>query len=150
MPKKSNKNVNGGRLRKDPPDYFGRQAGVTWRQIVDFLKDYPDVIRIDSNLVEMYCTQYELYRNAYKHIQENGEVQAIYASVQNAAGEVIGKDFKGYKRNPMTQIYNDAVKNLNSIGAELGLSPKSRRALFGELVKDDGDTAEIVKLFGGI
>ncbi|CAK1244774.1 Phage terminase [Fructobacillus evanidus] len=149
MPKKSNKNVNGGRLRKDPPDYFGRQAGVTWRQIVDFLKDYPDVTRIDSNLVEMYCTQYELYRNAYKHIQEHGEVQAIYTSVQNAAGEVIEKDFKGYKRNPMTQIYNDAVKNLNSIGSELGLSPKSRRALFGELSNGADDTEEIMKLFGG-
>lgn len=149
MPKKSDKEVNGGRLRTSPPDYFGRQAGVTWRKVVDFLNDYPEIIRIDSSLVELYCTQYEIYRNAYKHIQEHGEVQPIYDAVQNSAGEILEHTFKGYKRNPMTQIYNEAVKNLNSIGAELGLSLKSRRALFGELVKDDGDAAEIMKLFGG-
>ena len=80
-------------------------------------------------MVEIYCTQYEIYRNAYKHIRENGEVQAIYKSVQNYEGEVVGKDFIGYKRNPMTSIYSDAIKNLAKIGSELGLSPKSRAEL---------------------
>ncbi|USS92026.1 phage terminase small subunit P27 family [Fructobacillus americanaquae] len=148
MPKKSNKDVNGGRIRKDPPDYFGRLAGSAWRKVVDFLNDNKEIIRVDSGLIEMYCTQYEIYRNAYKHIQENGEVQGIYESVQNAAGEVIEKDFKGYKRNPMTQIYSDSLKNLTNIGKELGLSPKSRKELFDNL--NDGDEeglADIVRLF---
>ncbi|CAK1234353.1 phage terminase small subunit P27 family [Fructobacillus cardui] len=148
MPKKSNKDVNGGRLRKDPPDYFGRLAGSAWRKVVDFLNDNKEIIRVDSGLIEMYCTQYEIYRNAYKHIQENGEVQGIYESVQNAAGEVIEKDFKGYKRNPMTQIYSDSIKNLNNIGKELGLSPKSRKELFDNLNGGDEEgLADIVRLF---
>ncbi|MDD9139148.1 phage terminase small subunit P27 family [Fructobacillus sp. CRL 2054] len=145
MPKKSDKNVNGGRLRKDPPDYFGRLAGNAWRKVVDFLNDNKEIVRVDSGLVEMYCTQYEMYRNAYQHIQENGEVQPIYESVQNAAGEILEKDFKGYKRNPMTQIYSDSIKNLNNIGRELGLSPKSRKELFDGLNDGKEDSLAIVK-----
>lgn len=144
MVKKSNKRVNDGKLRKDPPDYFGRLAGIAWRKVVDFLEDNKQVIRIDGGLVEMYCTQYEIYRNAYKHVKENGEVQAIYVSVQNAAGEIVGTDFKGYKRNPMTQIYSDSLKNLTNIGKELGLSPKSRQELFDGLNEDTGGSVKAI------
>lgn len=129
MVKKADKDVNGGRLSSTPPTYLGRQAKVIWRKVVPFLETQSSVIRIDAGLVEIYCTQYEIYRNAYKHIRENGEVQAIYKSVQNYEGEVVGKDFIGYKRNPMTSIYSDAIKNLAKIGSELGLSPKSRAEL---------------------
>lgn len=75
-----------------------------------FLEDSTPVKRIDSGLVEQYASQYEIYRNAYKHIQKNGEVQAIYKTLQDQTGEKIGQDFLGYKRNPMTQIYDSAVK----------------------------------------
>ncbi|MDU0408124.1 hypothetical protein N42HA_01134 [Lactococcus lactis] len=44
-------------------------------------------------------------------------------------GEIIDRQFQGFKRNPMTQIYSDAIKNLTKIGSELGLSPKSRSEL---------------------
>lgn len=149
MPKKSDKNVNGGRLRTNPPDYFGRLAGNAWRKVVGFLNDNDEVLRIDSGLVEMYCTQYETYRKAYAHIQEHGEVQEIYESKQDAAGEIIGQDFKGYKRNPMTQIYSDALKNIVNTGKELGLSPKSRQELFDGLNNDkENSVASIKKMFG--
>lgn len=127
--KKRDKDINHGKLSLTPPDYLGRQAKVTWRKIVPFLEQQSNVKRPDSGLVEMYATQYEIYRNSYKHIQENGEVQPIYKTVQNAAGEKIGTDFIGYKRNPMTSIYDSAIKSLAKIGSELGLSPKSRAEL---------------------
>ena len=44
-------------------------------------------------------------------------------------GKIIDRQFQGFKRNPMTQIYSDAIKNLTKIGSELGLSPKSRSEL---------------------
>lgn len=135
-------------LSQDPPAYMSVQAKTTWRQIVSALGEVKQIQKADAKLIEMYCTQYEIYRNAYKHIQENGEVQGIYESVQNAAGEVIGKDFKGYKRNPMTQIYSDSIKNLNNIGKELGLSPKSRKELFDSLNEGDEEgLADIMRLF---
>lgn len=136
MVKKSAKDVNGGRLSRRPPDYLGKQAKVIWRKVVVFLEDQEAVNTIDSGLVELYTTQYELYRNAYKHIRENGEVQAIYKPVQDFEGKIVEKTFQGYRRNPMTQIYTDAIKSLTKIGSELGLSPKSRAELM-ELTIDD-------------
>lgn len=151
--KKADKDINSGALSYRPPDYLGRQAKVIWRKVVVFLEENSAVNRIDSNLVEMYCTQYEIYRNAYQHIKDNGEVQAIYKSVQNYEGEVIGKDFVGFKRNPMTQIYDSAVKNLSKIGSELGLSPASRAELLQLNVSDNKDkpnAAEALKaMLGG-
>lgn len=126
---KPEKDRNHGHLSPTAPDYLGRQAKVTWRQIVPFLEQESKIKRIDSGLVEMYCTQYEIYRNAYKHIQEHDNVQAIYRSVQDSSGAIIGKDFVGYRRNPSTQIYSDAIAKLTKIGSELGLSPKSRADL---------------------
>lgn len=143
--KKANKAVNDGSLSYRPPDYLGRQAKVIWRKVVGFLEDNLAVSRIDTNLVEMYCTQYEIYRHSYDHIKENGEVQAMYKTLQDAMGEIVGKDFVGYKRNPMTQIYSDAIRSLNNIGNELGLSPKSRAELFELADSDDEDDVEISK-----
>lgn len=140
MVKKQDKDVNSGKLTRTPPAYLGRQAKVTWRKIVPFLESKSPVKRIDTELVEMYVTQYEIYRNAYKHIQEHHEVTAIYKTLQNAAGEIVGKDFIGYKRNPSTQIYDSAIKNLAKIGAELGLSPKSRAEL-SKIVDDTDDNS---------
>lgn len=140
--KKANKDVNDGRLAYRPPDYLGIQAKAIWRKVVGFLEENAAVNRIDSNLVEMYCTQYEIFRNAYKHIQENGEVQAIYKSVQDNMGNVITTDFVGYKRNPMTQIYDSAIKNLTRIAVELGLTPKSRVELMEIAGNDNGDDSD--------
>lgn len=127
--KKADKDINGGTLSYRPPDYLGRQAKVIWRKVVVFLEENSAVNRVDSNLFEMYCTQYEIYRNAYKHIRENGEVEAIYKPVQDFEGNIIDRTFQGYKRNPMTSIYSDSIKNLAKIGSELGLSPASRAEL---------------------
>nr|WP_262316487.1 phage terminase small subunit P27 family [Lacticaseibacillus parakribbianus] len=134
---------NGGQLSKDPPKYFGRIAAATWRRIVPFLMvQGHDVRRIDQSLVEMYCTQYEIYRKAYESIKKNGAQTEAYRSVQNNRGEVIGKDFLGYKRNPATSIYNDALKQLASVGAQLGLSPKSRAEL-AELVGSTSPSGDV-------
>lgn len=148
MTENKRKRTTANGLSERAPDYMSRQAQTTWRFLVGALGQIKELKPSDGKLIEMYCTQYEIYRNAYKHIRENGEVQGIYESVQNAAGEVIEKDFKGYKRNPMTQIYSDSIKNLNNIGKELGLSPKSRKELFDGLNEGDEEgLADIMRLF---
>lgn len=43
-----------------------------------FLEGSTPVKRINSEFAEQYDSQYEIYRNAYMHIQKNGEVQAIW------------------------------------------------------------------------
>ncbi|MFT8487989.1 phage terminase small subunit P27 family [Oenococcus sicerae] len=141
--KKPEKSQYNSILSNRAPDYLGKQAATTWRKIIPFLEAESKIKRIDSGLVEMYCTQYEIYRNAYKHIQEHDNVQAIYHSVQDSSGAIIGKDFVGYRRNPSTQIYSDAIAKLTKIGSELGLSPKSRNDLL-KIVDADPDAEETV------
>ena len=149
MAKKSFKDVNSGRLSYQPPDHLGRTAKQIWRRVVLFLETQKPVERIDQTLVEMYCTQYEIYRNSYEHLKKHGEVQEIYKPVQDMTGEIIDRQFQGFKRNPMTQIYSDAIKNLTKIGSELGLSPKSRSELIELNMQDTNEksTKDKMKAF---
>ena len=120
---------NKGQIERHPPDYLGRLAKSCWRKVVPFLESTNRVQRIDTALVEQYCSEYEIYREAYKDIQENGIQTKIYTSLQNSAGEIIGKDFVGYRKNPAVATMNDALKQLKSIGSQLGLSPQARQEL---------------------
>ncbi len=72
---------NKGRLPSDPPNYLGKVASEVWRKIVPFLESTKKVQRIDSLLVETYCTNYEIYKLAYEDIKEN-------VSIANQANEV--------------------------------------------------------------
>ncbi|MBT9670694.1 phage terminase small subunit P27 family [Secundilactobacillus kimchicus] len=121
-----------------------------WRRIVPMLLQNPVVNQLDKTLVEDFCVNYQLMRDAYIHVQENGQVSAVYhTTVSPVDGKVVAKDFVGYKRNPSTQIIDQASTKLKQIGAELGLSPKSRAELL-EINNDDGeevDLKEAIKQF---
>lgn len=140
---------NNGKISYDPPKYLGNQARVVWRRIVPFLESTERVKRIDTSLVEQYCTNYELYRQAYDDVQENGIQTKIYKSLQDMTGEVIGKDFVGYRKNPAVGTMKDAVSQLNVIGRQLGLTPAGRQELMDIANKgDDKSTVEELKAAG--
>lgn len=150
MPKQAYYKQNDGQLAHQPPSYLGALAKACWRKIVPYLESTERVKRIDVTLVEQYCTQYEVYRLAYADIQENGVQTKLFASLQDSSGEVIGKDFKGYRKNPAVSIMDDASKQLNSIGAQLGLTPKGRKELLAlSNENSDNDTIEAMKKFFG-
>ena len=129
MAKKVYYQQNNGHLPPIPPHYLGTLAKVCWRKIVPFLESTGRVERIDVGLVEQYCANYEIYRNAYQDIQENGIQAKIYTSLQDSTGAVIGKDFVGFRKNPAVATMKDALNQLNSVGVQLGLSPKGRQEL---------------------
>lgn len=149
MPAKSFYLQNQGKLSRTAPKYFGPLARECWRKIVPFLESTDRVQRIDTGLVEQYCTQYEIYRKAYADVQENGIQTKLFSSLQNSAGEVIGKDFTGYRRNPAVGMMTDANKQLNAIGVQLGLTPKGRKELM-EIAsqKKEASVAEQLKQSG--
>lgn len=134
-----------------PPRFFNKYAKQMWKIIVPYLKANADLLTVDKNLIEMYCTQYGIYRTAYDSINKDGIQSEIWKTVQNSAGEAIGTDFVGYKRNPATTIYNDALKQLVTLGAQLGLSPKSRAELsqISAPANTEDTLASIKELFGG-
>ena len=148
MVKKTFYQQNGGMLSKDPPEQLGAIAASCWRKIVPFLQSTDKVNRIDSFLVENYCVQYETYRKAYADIKKNGIQSKMFKSLQDMTGKVIGKDFVGYRKNPAVGTMKDSIALLNSIGVQLGLSPKGRQKL-AEIANQNSDEPSIADLLNG-
>ncbi len=98
-----------------------------------------------------FCTNYQLMRQAYDDIQKNGITKPIYkTTISPVTGDVVAKDFTGFKRNPSTQILDSATAKLRSLGNELGLTPQSRAELMNIRLDDDNDGAmESLKEFFG-
>lgn len=129
MPKQAFYKQNNGQLSAIPPTYLGKLAKECWRKVVPYLESTKRVGRIDSSLVEQYCTEYEMYRMAYDNVTQHGIQRAIYRTLQDSTGAKIGTDFVGYRKNPAVTTMNDALKQLKSIGSQLGLSPQARQEL---------------------
>ena len=102
MAKKVYYQQNNGHLPTRPPHYLGTLASACWRKI---------------------------YRNAYDDIRQNGIQAKIFSSLQDSSGKIVGKDFVGFRKNPAVATMKDAVNQLNSIGVQLGLTPKGRQEL---------------------
>ncbi|ATI17141.1 terminase [Streptococcus phage 7T] len=130
---------NNGRLPSDPPNYLGTVAREVWRKIVPFLESTNKVQRIDTFLVETYCTNYEIYKLAYEDIKQNGIQQEMKKPIQaQGSGKILGEQSLGFKKNPAVATMKDAVDTLNRIGVQLGLTPKGRQ----ELMEIAGDNSE--------
>lgn len=85
---------NGGNLSKSPPDYLGKTAKDAWKRIVPFLLSTGRVDRIDTTLVEQYCTTYETYRQAYEDVKKNGSVIAPPPEpLISPTGEQVGEKY---------------------------------------------------------
>lgn len=143
---------NNGRLPSDPPNYLGTVARETWRKIIPFLEATEKIQRIDTFLVETYCTNYELYKTAYEDIKKNGIQTEIMKIVQaQGSGEILGEQSMGFKKNPAVATMKDATETLNKIGIQLGLTPKGRKELM-EIASEDTNkvsTTEMLKEFLG-
>lgn len=143
---------NNGRLPSDPPNYLGTVARETWRKIIPFLESTQKVERIDTFLVETYCTNYEIYKLAYEDIKENGIQQEIRKPIQSpGSGEMLGEQSLGFKKNPAVVVMKDATETLNKIGIQLGLTPKGRQELM-EIAGEEtnkASTADMLKEFLG-
>ena len=134
---------NNGRLPSDPPNHLGTVARETWRKIVPFLESTQKVQRIDTFLVETYCTNYEIYKLAYENVKENGIQQEMKKPIQaQGSGEILGEQSLGFRKNPAVATMKDAVDTLNKIGIQLGLTPKGRQELL-EIVGEQSDEGSI-------
>lgn len=121
---------NKGRLPSDPPNYLGQVAREVWRKVVPFLEGTGKVERIDTFLVESYCTNYEIYKKAYEDVKENGIQTEIKKLIQaQGSGEILGEQSMGFRKNPAVATMKDATETLNKIGIQLGLTPKGRAEL---------------------
>lgn len=134
---------NNGRLPSDPPNHLGTVAREVWRKIVPFLESTNKIQRIDTFLVETYCTNYEIYKLAYEDIKQNGIQQEMKKPIQaQGSGEILGEQSLGFRKNPAVATMKDAVDTLNRIGVQLGLTPKGRQELM-EIADEQSDEGSI-------
>ena len=141
---------NNKRLPSDPPNHLGTVARAVWRKIVPFLESTQKVQRIDTFLVETYCTNYEIYKIAYEDIKQNGIQQEMKKPIQaQGSGEILGEQSLGFRKNPAVATMKDAVDTLNRIGVQLGLTPKGRAELLtiAGSTKPEKSTTEMMKEF---
>ena len=141
---------NNKRLPSDPPNHLGTVAREVWRKIVPFLESTQKVQRIDTFLVETYCTNYEIYKIAYEDIKQNGIQQEMKKPIQaQGSGEILGEQSLGFKKNPAVATMKDAVDTLNKIGIQIGLTPKGRAELLtiAGSTNPEKSTTEMMKEF---
>lgn len=136
------------------PKFLGEYGKRLWPKVAAYLNKNPKILKADKYLLEQYCSTYDLYRWAYQSVQEDGiQAQLTKTLLSPTTGKIVATDFLGFKKNPAVQTMSDALSKLNSIGRELGLSPKARSEMIEfnspENGKDKKSSAEQMKeLFG--
>lgn len=133
------------------PKWLGTYGKYLWPKLANYLNKNQKILRADEYLVQQYCSAYDIYRLAYQDLQDHGLQQAIYKTVVSPVdGTAVAKNFQGYKKNPAYQMMSDSLSKMNSIGRELGLSPKARSEMMDLKVpneKGKKSTAESLKEF---
>lgn len=115
-------------LSQNPPKYLKATGRSMWTRLMPLIGD--QLQQSDKALVESYCFNYQLMREAYSNILENGIQYALYKVVMTPRGDIIDPNhFEGYKSNPACKVLSDATSKLNLLGQQLGLSPASRAEL---------------------
>jgi len=96
------------------PDYLKEDdiAYEEWKRIVPELYKLGLLTNIDRAALELYCSQYSIYRSALEAIKEKG-----ITTVNIRHGD---------KAHPATQVAREAAKIIKAIAIEFGLTPSSR------------------------
>lgn len=132
-----------------PPKYLGKNGAIIWKYLVPFLNKNKKVIRADQYLLAQYCSAYDIYREAYENVKKEGLQSKKFKTTLNPVdGSIVAHDFTGYAKNPSVQAMSDALNKMNSLGKELGLSPKSRNELINlkEPEKEQKKTSTVSEL----
>ncbi|MGX6394903.1 phage terminase small subunit P27 family [Lactiplantibacillus pentosus] len=120
--------TKGNEISQTPPKYLKATGRSMWSRLMPLIGSQLE--ESDRALVESYCFNYQLMREAYEDIKKNGIQYPLYKIVMTPRGDIIDPNhFEGYKSNPATKTLSDATAKLNMLGQQLGLSPQSRAEL---------------------
>lgn len=130
-------------LQKTPPRHLNSYARALWINLLPLLRETKYIKQADAKTVEMLCMNYQVMREAYEDIKENGITKEVYRTVVNPVnGDVITREFSGFKRNPATQILDTTTAKIKSLSESLGLTPASRAQIMNIVPEeDDGDVS---------
>ena len=96
------------------PEYLrsDKIAYTEWNRIVPELYKLGLLTKIDQATLELYCSQYSVYRQSYQVLKDEG---LITTNIRH-----------GDKAHPAAQIAREAAKIIKAIAVEFGLTPSSR------------------------
>lgn len=134
-----------GRIRNSipdcPPELTG-EAAAEWDRLIPEL-DAAGVLAVtDRGILTAYCCAYSMMVGSRNSL--NTEGYTLEEPIQNSKGETIGYRLKD---NLAVRMLERAMRAVQKIGAELGITPASRsRIEGGEAIVAVGDGNKVVAI----
>lgn len=121
------------------PAFLKGLAAEEWERVIGDLYSTGVYANIDQNMLAAYCIAYARWRTIEADLD-------VMAAQDAAAHGVLIKTTNGNViQNPMLGAATTALKNMERLAAEFGLTPSSRTRLSG---KGPGQTDPIGKKYG--
>lgn len=99
-----------------PPDGYSEKTKDMWYKICTTLISVGLLQDIGLNQIEIYCDQFEIYRDAKEKVMDKGSV--IKITSRNGQSVI--------KRNPYVEVMGAAFVIMNQISDRFGFSPLSQ------------------------
>lgn len=115
-----------------PPKWLTNNSKKIWKRIVGELAKEDYFRSIDLELLAQYCEQLATIEQCTIELtDENGEIELTYTITTEK-----GSSYE--QQRPQVSIRDKAISQSRRLLAELGLTPKARKAL-GTLVDDEDE-----------
>lgn len=123
------------KISESPPRYFGGKARYMWQRVVPILNKQLSVNDLDRTLIESLCVNYQIFRDSYDSIKDNG----TQYFTENGL----------IKSNTAVADIDRASKNIKAACDSLGMTPKSRSDLLNLADSEDEEEIDWTSKFGG-
>ena len=115
-----------------PPSQLNTDGKKMWAFILKELLSQGVLLQTDLEVVTNYCIAYQNRNRACKDVEKYGTF------VENGNG--------GLSKNPAFTVLNEALKQMTTFGALLGLDPSSRQRLIGKVDEQNHNPFAELKL----
>lgn len=115
-----------------PPSQLNTDGKKMWTFILKELLSQGVLLQTDLEVVTNYCIAYQNRNRACKDVEKYGTF------VENGNG--------GLSKNPAFTVLNEALKQMTTFGALLGLDPSSRQRLIGKVDEQNHNPFAELKL----
>lgn len=111
------------------PEWMGEYARAMWERTAPELIDAKVLAMTDLHVLEGFCMAYDRWREAEADTLKNG---------------ITIRGPQGFKKNPAVTVANEAMRQMTSYGAALGLDPSSRQRLMVPGAKKKNSFSELL------
>ncbi len=129
------------------PHWLHKNAKKEWKRIAPQLERMGLLTQVDLAALAMYCESWAQYREAIEFVHKKGQAYAIFE--RNEDGNV-KYDNRGQpilrhmQQWPQVGIANKALKNIQSLCSEFGLTPSARGRMQVPGTSDKEDPMESI------